>query len=108
VNLQPFGVIFYFCSDGEPNLAHLSMYFTTEPHTGLGFLKEKKKKSRLKNSSLSQVPVAHACNPSNSGGRDEEDCGLKPTWANSLRDPVSKNTQPKKGWWSDLCGRAPA
>jgi hypothetical protein len=26
--------------------------------------------------------VAHACDPSYSGGRDQEDCGLKPAWAN--------------------------
>jgi hypothetical protein len=32
----------------------------------------------------SQVPVAHACNPSYSGGRDQEDCSLRPGWANSL------------------------
>jgi hypothetical protein len=34
--------------------------------------------------------VAHACNPSDLGGRDQEDHGLKPAWANSLRDPISK------------------
>jgi hypothetical protein len=28
----------------------------------------------------SLAPVAHACNPSYSGGRDHEDHGLKPTW----------------------------
>jgi hypothetical protein len=28
--------------------------------------------------------VAHAYNPSYLGGRDQEDCGLKPVWANSL------------------------
>jgi hypothetical protein len=27
--------------------------------------------------------VAHACNPSDSGGRDQEDYGSKPAWANS-------------------------
>jgi hypothetical protein len=27
--------------------------------------------------------VAHACNPSYSGGRDQEDTGLKPAQANS-------------------------
>jgi hypothetical protein len=32
----------------------------------------------------SQTPVAHTCNPSYSGGRDQEDGGLKPAWANSL------------------------
>jgi hypothetical protein len=29
------------------------------------------------------APVAHACNPSYSGGRDQEDRGWKPAWANS-------------------------
>jgi hypothetical protein len=37
------------------------------------------------------VPVAHACNPNYSGSRDQEDRGLKPTQANSSRDPISKN-----------------
>jgi hypothetical protein len=31
----------------------------------------------------SQMPVAHACNPSYSGGRDQEDGGLKPVWEKS-------------------------
>jgi hypothetical protein len=35
----------------------------------------------------SQTPVAHAYNPSCSGGRDQEDLGSKPAWANSSRDP---------------------
>jgi hypothetical protein len=30
------------------------------------------------------VLVAHACNPSYSGGRDQEDCSSKPAWANSF------------------------
>jgi hypothetical protein len=30
------------------------------------------------------VPVAHTCNPSCLGSRDQEDRGLKPAWANSL------------------------
>jgi hypothetical protein len=34
--------------------------------------------------------VAHTCNPSYSGGRDQEDCGSKPEQANSLRDPILK------------------
>jgi hypothetical protein len=49
------------------------------------------------------LPVAHAYNPSYSGGRDQEDhCSLKPAQANSSRDPISKNpfTKKKKGWWS--------
>jgi phosphotransferase system glucose/maltose/N-acetylglucosamine-specific IIC component len=30
--------------------------------------------------------VAHACNPSYSGGKDQGERGLKPAWANSSRD----------------------
>jgi hypothetical protein len=36
------------------------------------------------------VPVAHACNLSYSGSRDQEDYGWKPAWANSSRDPILK------------------
>jgi hypothetical protein len=36
--------------------------------------------------------VAHAYNPSYSGGRDQEDHGSKPAWANSSHDPISKKT----------------
>jgi hypothetical protein len=38
----------------------------------------------------SQAQVAHASNPSYSGGRDQEDCGSKPVRANSSRDPILK------------------
>jgi hypothetical protein len=34
--------------------------------------------------------VAHACNPNYSGGRDQEDHGSKPAWANSSQDPIRK------------------
>jgi hypothetical protein len=37
-----------------------------------------------------QAPVAHACNPSYSGGRDQEDLGSKLAQANSSRDPILK------------------
>jgi hypothetical protein len=42
--------------------------------------------------------MAHTCNPSYSGDRDQEDCGSKPAQANSLQGPVSKipNTHTKK------------
>jgi hypothetical protein len=43
------------------------------------------------------VPVAHTCNPSCSGGRDQEDHGLKLAQATSLRDPILKKTLHKKG-----------
>jgi hypothetical protein len=36
------------------------------------------------------MPVAHTCNPSFSGGRDQEDLGSKPAGANSSQDPISK------------------
>jgi hypothetical protein len=45
-------------------------------------------------------PVAHICNPSYSGGREQEYQGLKPAWANSLRDPILKKPITKKGWWN--------
>jgi hypothetical protein len=39
--------------------------------------------------------VAHACNPSYWGGKDQEVRSLKPAWANSLWDPISKNPSQK-------------
>jgi hypothetical protein len=38
--------------------------------------------------------VAHTCNPSYPGGRDQEDGDLRPTQTNSLRDPISKTPNP--------------
>jgi hypothetical protein len=40
--------------------------------------------------------VAHACNPSYSEGRDQEDRGSKPAWANSSQDPISKILNTKR------------
>jgi hypothetical protein len=42
------------------------------------------------------VPVIHTCNPSYSGGRDQEDHSSKPAWANSSRDPILKNPSRKR------------
>jgi hypothetical protein len=50
---------------------------------------------------LSQVPVAHACNPSYPGGRDHEDHGLKPPWKSTPGDPILKESFIKNGCWSD-------
>jgi hypothetical protein len=36
----------------------------------------------------SRAPVAHACNPRYSGGRDQEDHSLKPAWENSPQYPT--------------------
>jgi hypothetical protein len=44
-----------------------------------------------------QLPVAYACNPSYSGGRDQEDCSLKPARENSSRDPLKIKPITKKG-----------
>jgi hypothetical protein len=46
----------------------------------------------LKNS---QAPVAHACNPRYSRGRDQEDQGSMPVQANNSQDPVLKTTYHK-------------
>jgi hypothetical protein len=40
--------------------------------------------------------VAHACNPRYIRGRDQEHHGSKPAWANSSRDPISKNPSQKR------------
>jgi hypothetical protein len=45
----------------------------------------------------SWVPVAHAYNPSYSGGTDQEDQGLKPAQANSSRDPISNQHKNRAG-----------
>jgi hypothetical protein len=44
--------------------------------------------------------VAHACNPSYSEERDQEDCVSKPTRANSSQDLMSKipNTKKRVEW----------
>jgi hypothetical protein len=42
------------------------------------------------------VLVALTCNPSYSGGRDQEGRSLKPAQANSLRDPISKTPITKR------------
>jgi hypothetical protein len=54
--------------------------------------------------------VAHTCNPSYLGGRDQEDFGSKPAQASCSQDPILKipNTSKKKGWYSGLAGRTPA
>jgi hypothetical protein len=41
--------------------------------------------------------VAHVCNPSYSGDRDQEDRDLKPVQANSLGEPYLEKTLQQKG-----------
>jgi hypothetical protein len=40
---------------------------------------------------------AHACDPSYSGDRDQEDLGSKPAWATSSQDTILKKAITKKG-----------
>jgi hypothetical protein len=40
--------------------------------------------------------VAHACNPNQSGGKDQEDHGSKPP---GQIDPISKISIKKRAWW---------
>jgi hypothetical protein len=58
----------------------------------------------LKIALFSRALVAHACNPTCSGGRDQEDRGSKPPRANSSRASILKisitKKKKKKGWWS--------
>jgi hypothetical protein len=51
----------------------------------------------LRMQDCSQVPVAHACNPGYSGGRDQEDCGSKSAWANSSVRPYLEKPFTKIG-----------
>jgi hypothetical protein len=39
---------------------------------------------------MSWAQLANACNPSYSRSRDQEECGSKPAWKNSLGDTVWK------------------
>jgi hypothetical protein len=60
--------------------------------------KEKRRKEGGREERRKEKPGAgaHNCNPSHSGGRDQEDCSSKLTWANSSQDPISKKTHHKK------------
>jgi hypothetical protein len=42
--------------------------------------------------------VDYSCNPSFSRSWDQEDCCLRPTWANSSCDLIPKIPKSKKGW----------
>jgi hypothetical protein len=46
---------------------------------------------------ISQAPVAHACNPSYSGDRNQEDHGSKPAQANSSQEPYLEKPFTKIG-----------
>jgi hypothetical protein len=50
----------------------------------------------FRNWRMGRVQVAHACNPSNSGSRHQEDCGSKPAQANSSQPYLEKNPSQKR------------
>jgi hypothetical protein len=50
----------------------------------------------IKKGKRSLALVAHACNPSYLGCRDQEDGGSKPAPAHSFHDPISKNPSQKR------------
>jgi hypothetical protein len=52
-------------------------------------------------SQVQPVLVSYACNPSYSGGRDQEDCCLKPAQENSSPELILKNPSQKRA-----CGMA--
>jgi hypothetical protein len=73
--------------------AHLVSYFLLSTvgireAESLPLLKTNKQAKKKKN--FSRAPAAHACNPSYSGGRDQEDCGLKPALGKQFERPYLK------------------
>jgi hypothetical protein len=50
----------------------------------------------LKITNINQAPGVHVCNPSYSGGRNQEDCGLKLAWANSSGANPTKRKKRKE------------
>jgi hypothetical protein len=51
--------------------------------------------------------VAQTCNPRYSGGRDQEDDGSKPAWANSSQAPILKKNLSQKRAGGVAQGRGP-
>jgi hypothetical protein len=57
-----------------------------------------------KNTKQSQVLVAHTCNPSDLGGRDQEDC---PIQSQPWQDLILKIPNTKQRWQSGSTGTVP-
>jgi hypothetical protein len=56
-------------------------------------------RQEVKNEQREPGTGAHTCNPGYSGGRDQEDCGLRPACTDNFQALISKKNH-KKGWWS--------
>jgi hypothetical protein len=65
---------------------HFSVYKEKEDHTYIYPYPQRNAKDLV-----SQTPVAHSCNPSYSGGRNQEDLSSKPAWANISGRLYKKN-----------------
>jgi hypothetical protein len=63
----------------------------------LGYIGDPVSKKAKADLGTSEMPVTHACNPSHSGGRDQEDRSSKPAQVHSSQDPISKKPITKKG-----------
>jgi hypothetical protein len=75
--------------------AFIHLIFTSSVTEGpLSLIAYNKIKAQTGEPQLGAVP--HTCNPSYSGGRDQEDQGLKPAWASTLQDLILKNPSPKR------------
>jgi hypothetical protein len=77
----------------------------TDPETNKGILRVIKVKPSWRCRGFLKklfiwAPVALTCNPSYLGGWVWEDWGLRPAWANSSWDPISKITKDK--WTGDV------
>jgi hypothetical protein len=60
-----------------------SLYYKVKPYLKKTKTKHPKKQALRKKKKVGQAPMDHVCNLSYSEGRDQEDCSLKPTQANS-------------------------
>jgi hypothetical protein len=61
----------------------------------------------LSQKQTSQTLVAHTCNPSYSGGRNQEDLSSKPAWANSLTLSQKYATQKRTDSVAQVVERLP-
>jgi hypothetical protein len=48
----------------------------------------------------SQAPMAHTCNTSYSGGRDQQNCSSNQPRQIVPQDPISKKPSQNNDWWS--------
>jgi hypothetical protein len=63
---------------------------------GNGHLSPLLSEGGIKDTHKGQVPVAHFCNPSYSGGRDQEDLGSVSTWGEIVLETLSRENPSQK------------